>query len=376
MAGTVLLAPDKFKGSMSAPDVAYHLATGIARVSPSATTLQLPVADGGDGFRAAAQAAGYRPVPVSTVGPTGAPVETVYAVSDGVAVVELAEASGLTRLPGGRLEPLRASSYGTGLVVRAALEAGCHTVLLGLGGSACTDGGAGLLEALGARYTLDDGTPWDRRAGVALSRLGEVDLRGVTSAVQGARIVLASDVDNPLLGPSGAAAVYGPQKGADSEQIALLDHGLARWADLVERATGAVWRHQPGAGAAGGVGFGAMAALDARSQSGIDVVLDMVGFDSAIQEVRLVVTGEGALDDQTLRGKAVAGVAARARAASVPVLAVAGRCDLTVDALQAAGIVATHVLSDIESDLQVCLDKPGPLLERIGERIAATWPSR
>ncbi|MPY99557.1 MAG: glycerate kinase [Actinophytocola sp.] len=369
----VLVAPDKFKGSLSAPEVAAHVAAGLRRAQPSIDVREVPVADGGDGTLDAALAAGFTRVAVTASGPTGEPVATAYARRGDTAVVELADVSGLSRLPGGRLAPLVATSYGTGEVIRAALDDGCRTIVLGLGGSACTDGGAGLAQALGVRLLDADGRDLPP-GGAALAELATVDVSDLHPAVAGADVVVASDVDNPLLGEHGAAAVYGPQKGADAEQVAQLDAALARWNEVLARDAGvdAATATLPGAGAAGGVGFAALAVLGATLRPGIEYLLDLVGFHQHLAGASLVVTGEGSLDEQTLRGKAPAGVAAAAREAGAPVVAIAGQCLLPREALRAAGFVAAYALIDIEPDPRRCVAEAGPLLERLAEhRLAA-----
>lgn len=355
--GHVLVAPDKFKGSATAPEVAARLATGLR--AGGATAVELPVADGGDGTLDAAVAAGYRRVPVDVRGPTGAPVRSAFALRGGTAVVELAAASGLVLLPDGPA-PLGASSRGSGELVRAALDAGATRIVLGAGGSASTDGGTGMLAALGARF-LDDTDALLPDGGGALARLAAVDLTGLDPRLAGAEIVLASDVDNPL--PE-APAGYGPQKGATPSDVALLERGLARLADLVDPAAARL----PGAGAAGGVGFAALAVLGAEMRPGIEVVLDVVGFADALAGAALVVTGEGRLDAQTLRGKAPAGVASAARRAGVPAVAVCGIRDL--DDIAAAGFAAVHALVDRCPDRARCVADPGPLLTAIGRELA------
>jgi glycerate kinase len=356
-AGHVLVAPDKFKGSATASEVAARLASGLR--AGGAVAVELPGADGGDGTLDAAVAAGYRRVPVEVSGPTGARVRSAVALRDGTAVVELAAASGLVLLPAGP-DPLGASSRGTG-----ELDAGATRIVLGVGGSASTDGGTGMLAALGARFL--DGTGADLPdGGGALTRLATVDLSGLDPRLAAAEITLACDVDNPLSGPAGAAAVYGPQKGASATDVALLEQGLARLADLVDPAAA----RRPGAGAAGGVGFAALAVLGARMRPGIEVVLDVVGFADALAHADLVVTGEGRLDAQTLHGKAPAGVAAAARAAGVPVVAVCGVRDLDDDRLWAAGFAAAHALTEWCPDEAQCRAAPGPLLESIGRTLA------
>jgi glycerate 2-kinase len=368
----VVVAPDKFKGSLTAAQVAARVTAGLTRAAPGTDVVQVPVADGGDGTLEAALSAGYRRVPVRADGPTGEPVDTAYAERDGVAVVELADVSGLGRLPGGHLAALEASSYGTGQVIGAALDAGCRRVVLGIGGSACSDGGAGMVQALGGRL-LDAQGAEVGPGGAALAAVASLDLAGLHPILSEAEVVVASDVDNPLLGPRGAAAVYGPQKGASPAEVAQLDAALARWAAAVQRATGRDLAALPGAGAAGGVGFAAVAVLGATLRPGIELILDLVGFPRALPGAGLVITGEGSLDFQTLHGKAPAGVAAAARAAGVPVVAVAGRSLLSPADLEPAGILAAYALTDLEPDPDRCMIEAGPLLERLAAEVASRW---
>jgi glycerate kinase len=370
----VVIAPDKFKGSLTAAQVARHLAAGLRLTAAHVPVVMAPVSDGGDGFLDAMMAAGYRRVPVAAEGPTGQPVRASYAELEGVAVVELAETAGLTRLPHGRPAPLTASSYGTGQVMREALEAGCRTLVVGIGGSACTDGGAGMVQALGARLADRDGTPL-RRGGAALCDLDSLDLSGLHPGLARTEVVVAADVNNPLTGPQGAAAVYGPQKGASPREVAELDRALAHWAGLVRSSTGVDAAGTPGSGAAGGVGFAMMALLGASLRPGIDLVLELSGFAQKLGEARMVITGEGALDGQTLNGKAPAGVAAAARKASVPVIAVVGHSALDQDQLRSLGMLAAYALTDMEPDRQRCMSHAGPLLERLGARLATEWLS-
>jgi glycerate kinase len=372
MSVRVLVAPDKFKGTLTAPEVAARVAAGLRAAVPGVDVREIPVADGGEGTLDAAEAAGFRRVPARVAGPTGEPLASALAVRDGTAVVEMAAASGLAVLSGGR-RALEATSLGSGQLVRAALDLGCTTVVLGVGGSACTDGGAGLLVGLGARLLDADGGELPLGGG-ALVGLDRLELGGLDPRLRDVRVVLASDVDNPLLGPDGAAAVYGPQKGASADDVAVLETGLARWRDVLGAALGpqaVAAADQPGAGAAGGVGYACLAALSAERRGGIDVVLELTAFARLLPDARLVVTGEGSLDAQTLHGKAPAGVAAAARAVDVPVVAVAGRCLLSSDELRAAGIEAAYALTDVEDDVQRCMDEASPLLERIAARIAA-----
>ncbi|MFG1820448.1 glycerate kinase [Kribbella sp. NPDC049174] len=376
MAGSrVVVASDKFKGSLTSNQVAVAVREGVRRLCPDATVDAVPVADGGDGTLAAAVAAGFQFVPVTASGPTGEPTRTGFARRRGggggdVAVVELADVSGLVRLPGGRPAPMTATSRGTGELIAAAIDSGCTRIILGIGGSACTDGGAGLVRALGAKLYDANGADL-AEGGAALSALASVDLTALTERLAGVEVVVACDVDNPLTGPSGAAATYGPQKGADPAQVKQLDAALAQWADLVARETGRDLRDAPGAGAAGGVGFAAVALLGAELRPGIGLMLDLVGFHQHLDGADLVITGEGALDEQTLHGKAVAGVAAAAGVAGIPVVAVCGTNRLNPDRLRQAGITAAYALTDLEPDVRRCIAEPIPLLRQLGERIAA-----
>jgi glycerate kinase len=392
----VVVAPDKFKGSLTAREVAARVAAGIRAEAPGVDVIQVPVADGGDGTLDAALAAGFTRVQVRAQGPTGEPVTTAFAARDGVAVIEMADVSGLALLMPDRLDAVGAGSYGTGEVIRAALDHGCREIVLGIGGSASTDGGAGMLQALGALLRDADGRELGP-GGAALAGLDGLDLAGLHPALAETRVVVASDVDNPLLGPNGAAAVYGPQKGASEADVATLDKALARWADVVEAAvavgrtsqqgapaatgsqqgapaaTAGALRDRPGAGAAGGVGFGAMAVLGAEMASGIGLVLDLVGFAEHLPGTALVVTGEGSLDAQTLSGKTPAGVAAAAVEAGIPVVTVSGRVALSADQLAAAGIRHAYALTDIESDPERCFAEAGPLLQELARTLARDW---
>jgi glycerate kinase len=371
----VVVAPDKFKGSLTAPEVAAAVAAGLARGGFSGEADALPVADGGDGTVAAAVSAGFRRVELGVRGPVGKNITASYALRDDTAVIEAAQACGLTLLPPGSLAPLTATSRGVGDLILTASRMGAKRIVLGVGGVATTDGGAGLLQALGARLTDDKGRELPA-GGAALARLARVDLTRLHD-LSGVEFLLASDVDNPLLGSAGAAAVYGPQKGAAPEEVRVLEAGLRRWADIAEAA--ADWapsaRDAAGAGAAGGIGFAALLFLGARMRPGIELLLELASFGSRLDGARLVITGEGSLDAQTLHGKAPVGVA-RAAAAhdpAVPVVAVAGRCALTAAELRAAGIARAYALSDIEPDLERCIAQAGPLVERLAERIAADW---
>jgi glycerate kinase len=371
----VVVAPDKFKGSLTAAEVAAGVAAGLVRGGFVGEIEALPVADGGEGTVATAVSAGFNRVELAVRGPVGRNVTASFALLGDTAVIEAAQACGLTLLAPGCLAPLTATSRGVGELILTAIRMGARRIVLGVGGVATSDGGAGLLQALGARLTDDKGRELPP-GGAALARLAAVDRSGLHD-LSDVEFLLASDVDNPLLGPAGAAAVYGPQKGASAAEVPLLEAGLRRWADLAEAASGdaVAVRDAPGAGAAGGIGFAALLFLGARMRPGIELLLELASFGSRLDGARLVITGEGSLDQQTLHGKAPVGVARAASAhdPAVPVVAVAGRCTLTPEELRAAGIARAYALSDLEPDLARSIANAGPLVERLAERIAADW---
>ncbi|MFC9457280.1 glycerate kinase [Streptomyces sp. NPDC058430] len=371
----VLIAADKFKGSLTAVQVAERVTAGLRRIAPGVTVESVPVADGGDGTVAAAVAAGFERREVRVTGPLGDEVTAAYALRDGTAVVEMAEASGLQLLPEGVFAPLTSTTYGSGELLAAALDAGARSIVFGVGGSATTDGGAGMLAALGARFLDADGKPVGPGGG-SLADLATADLSGLDPRLADVEIVLASDVDNPLTGPKGAPAVYGPQKGATADDVAALDAALAHFARVLAEAIGPKaleYAGSPGAGAAGGIGYGALVGLGASFRAGIEVMLDVLGFAPALARATLVITGEGSLDEQTLHGKAPAGVAAAARAAGIEVVAVCGRLALPPEALGRAGIRRAYALTDVEPDVARCIAEAGPILETVAERIAGDF---
>ena len=368
----VLIAADKFKGSLTAAEVARHVAAGLRAARPALQVTSLPVADGGDGTVDAAVAGGFTAHEAEVTGPLGLPVTARFALRGDTAVIEMAEASGLRLLPPFTFAPMTATTYGTGELITAALDAGARTIVLGVGGSATTDGGAGMLTALGARLCDAEGDPLPHGGG-PLRELAAADFSGLDPRLKDTEFILASDVDNPLTGPTGAAAVYGPQKGADPVEVEALDAALTTYARVLGETLGERARtlaQAPGAGAAGGIGYGALVALNATFRPGIEVLLEVLGFPRALAAAELVITGEGSLDEQTLHGKAPAGVAAAARAAGKPVLAVCGRLAIEPEALHAAGIEAAYPLTGLEPDPEVCIAQAGPLLERVARTLA------
>ncbi len=370
----VVIAPDKFKGTLSAAQVADALDAGLRAGNAAVVTRPVPVADGGDGSLDAAVRAGFAPTWVAAATALGQPARARIGRRAGTAIVEVAEICGLSRVPHGQRNPMAATSLGVGLATRAALDMGVRTVVLAIGGSASTDGGAGFLQALGARFYDHRGDPV-RLGGAGLLDLARADLNDLDARLGGTEFVLASDVDNPLLGPQGAARIYGPQKGAEPGQVEQLETALTRLAGLLANAPVALPPSRaaqvPGAGAAGGLGFAALLA-GARVRSGADFFLDLVGFDDAVAGASLVVTGEGSLDAQSLSGKAPIVVASRAARAGVPTVAVAGRCTLPPGRWATAQLRAVHALDELDPGCATDPALSGRLLGRIGRDIAAS----
>ncbi|GAB2518988.1 glycerate kinase [Paramicrobacterium agarici] len=363
----ILIATDKFKGSLTGPEVADALASGLTDHEVET----VPVADGGEGTVDAALAVGFTERRVSVTGPTGESVAARFAVNGGEAVIEMAAASGLDVLPDGTPAPLTATSRGTGELIAAALDAGSTRIVIGVGGSANTDGGAGVLAGLGARLLDADGAEIPD-GGAALADVADVDVSGLDPRVHDTEIVLAADVDNPLLGERGAAAVFGPQKGASDEDVATLDAALAHFVDVLSAAVPGVQdlAEAAGAGAAGGVGFAALV-LGAHREPGTAVVQKLTDLPAKVADADLVITGEGSLDEQSLGGKAPIGVANAAVDAGVPVIAVCGRTTLSDEAARDAGFAAVYALSDLESDVAKSMSGAAELLHRIGTTINA-----
>lgn len=312
----IVVAPDKFKTSATARQVAAALARGFTCVAPDAETVLIPMADGGDGTVAAFLDAGATAKTVNVHDALGREVNVSIALRGNCAIVELAGASGLAGLEPSERDPWRADTTGTGELIRAALDAGAHEIVIGLGGSATNDAGIGMLRALGARTEPSNATHGIRA----------IDLSGIDERLSKTKLIVASDVDNPLCGPKGASRVFGPQKGAKPSDVQALDEDLSRTADAMARELGRDLRNEPGAGAAGGAGF-ALLALGARMRPGVEIVGELLGLPEALKDATLCATGEGSIDRQTLHGKTVSGVAAYARRAGVPVLAFGGAVD-------------------------------------------------
>ena len=342
----ILLVPDSFKGTLSSRQVCQVMAGQLRRFFPQAQVKSIPVADGGEGsVEAFLAAAGGERRTRTVTGPFGEPVEAFYGVlGDGrTAVIEMAACAGLP-LAEGRLNPERATTYGVGELLLAAKEAGCTKAILGLGGSCTNDGGVGAAAALGAKFTRADGTAFIPTGGT-LGEIAALDVSPVAQALQGMELTAMCDIDNPLYGDAGAAAVFAPQKGADAAMVARLDAGLRHLGQVAARCLGRDFSHLPGAGAAGGLGFGMAAFCGAQLRMGIDAVLDAVGFDSLLPGTDVVFTGEGKIDSQSARGKVVSGVCGHAKRAGVPVVAVVGQIGQGFEEMYQQGLTAVFSIN-------------------------------
>ncbi|HET7034318.1 MAG TPA: glycerate kinase [Thermomicrobiaceae bacterium] len=375
----VVVAPDSFGGALDSVGVAQAVASGWSRARPQDQVRLAPMADGGEGTLAALAAAlGDRAQrhTASVSDPLGRPVGADWLdLGEGEAFIELAAASGLARLAPLERTPdaaRRASTRGTGELLRAALDAGATRITLGLGGSATSDGGSGLLSALGLRL-LDAGGIELEAGGAALARVAVVDAAGLDSRLADARLTVASDVTNPLCGPNGAAATYGPQKGADAAAVEELDAALAAWGTAIERATGRFVADVPGAGAAGGTTAGLLGFTGATVRPGVEVVAGLIGLAEALEDADLVITGEGRADEQTLSGKAAMGVAALARSRNAPVLLLCGALGPGAAALDASGAFAVvQPIADRPMSLEESMADTERLLANAAERVART----
>ena len=366
----VVIAPQGFKAGISGLEAARAIARGVLAAVPDAETVLVPVADGGDGtLHVLVDATGGQIFTSTVTGPINQQVEAQWGVmGDGrTAAIEMARASGLAIVPPRRRNPKVTTTLGTGQILKEALERGYRRVIVGLGGSATNDGGAGMATALGAKF-LDSAGNALPPGGAALARLHRVDTSGLLDQIAGAEIIAATDVTNPLCGPTGASAVYGPQKGASEEVVAQLDAALLKFAQVVKRDTGRDVLNTPGAGAAGGLGAGLMAFAGAQIQSGIDMVCQVLDFDSHLAGADLVITGEGRADRSTVFDKAPVGVARHARAHGVPTVLLAGSLGEGHEELYQHGVASILCISDGTMTFQQALSRTGEMLEGTAER--------
>jgi glycerate kinase len=372
----IVIAPDSFKESLSAPKVAAAIAQGFIQASPDVHCVCIPMADGGEGTVEAILAATGGESRVNVVEDAlGRPIQAQWGWLPGkIAIIEMACAAGLEHIAVAERDPLRASSFGVGQLIRHALDLGARHIVLGLGGSATNDAGAGMLQALGLVLLDVQGNPL-APGGAALTKLARIDSRFLDARLKDIQVTIASDVNNPLCGPKGASAIFGPQKGATSEQVQILDAALEHFADQCAVVLGEDHRLASGAGAAGGLGFAARAWMQARFRPGVEVVAELGGLASAIEGAQLVITGEGRMDAQTLHGKTPMGVAKIAQAAGVPVIAIAGSLGDGYQALYQTGIVAAFSLTPGPISLEQACANAEQLLKDRAQDVLRLWLS-
>lgn len=357
----IVIASDSFKSSASSLAVATSLAEGILSEIPECEIHTFAIGDGGEGTLDALLHAGFKPFEYIVTGPVAKQVTARIAIRDHVAIVEMAEASGLSRLPEHESAPLTATSFGTGELILKALDHGVSTIILAVGGSATTDAGAGALEALGAELKNSEGKSIER-GGMGLIDITKIDLSRLDSRIARTKFILASDVTNPLLGSSGAAYVFSPQKGASVTDVELLEKSLTNFSHVA----GSDHVNSPGSGAAGGMGFMAFAFLGATQQSGIEMILELINFKQALVGADLVITGEGKFDSQSLGGKAPMGVLAAASTLNIPTIMVCGQAAVGEE----TEFKKVYALTELEEDIEKCIALPAPLLVQIGAQIA------
>ncbi len=367
----VVIAPDSFKGSLSASLVARAIATGVGKACPDCVIEEIPIADGGEGTLEAMVAARQGEYRTYTVrGPLGVPTAAQLGLLDDgkIGVIEMAQASGLLLVAPEQRNPLLTSTYGTGELMRAALDLGCRELIITIGGSATNDGGLGMLAALGAKFYDADGNELEPVGG-SLPHLARIDIAELDPRLSNCHITIASDVTNSLCGPLGATAVFGPQKGATPDMVEVLDQGLRNFAQATLAATGVDVLDLPGAGAAGGLGAALMAYAGGVMRSGIDVVLDTIGIDSHLAAADLVFTGEGRMDEQTAHGKAPVGLARRARQHDCPVVALVGSLGPGYQAVLEQGITGVFPVLSGPADLAYAMEHAAELIADTAFRI-------
>lgn len=365
----VIIAVDSFKGSLSSMEAARAITAGIHRVFPEAGVIGVPVADGGEGtVQALVAATGGEMVSARVTGPLGDPVEAVFGLlPDGTAVLEMSAASGLTLVPEERRDPGSATTFGTGQMIRAALDKGAGKIIIGIGGSATNDCGAGMAQALGVRLLDEGGRDLDL-GGRSLDRLVRIDMSGLDPRIGKTPILVACDVQNPLCGPGGASAVYGPQKGATPEMVKKLDANLRHFAGRIKDQLGIDVAGIPGSGAAGGLGAGLMAFTGAELRPGIDMVLEAVNIDGLLDQADLVITGEGQIDGQSALGKVPSGVAARAATHNLPVIAIVGGIGPGSERLYEMGITSAVTIVNGPITLKEAMERAAGLAADAAER--------
>jgi len=375
----ILIAPDKFKGSLSAKKVASAIKRGIERVVPEAEVFVCPMADGGEGtVDALIAATGGTKVPLRVMGPLGNLVDSYFGIlgnqpKEKIAVIEMAAASGLHFLSEKQRNPMLTTTYGTGELIEAALDKGCKKIIVGIGGSATTDGGMGMAQALGAKFFDLEGKELEAGCGLLLKEMAKIDVSFMDSRIKETKFIVASDVDNPLCGPKGAAYIYGPQKGATPAMVTELDEGLSHYAETIKRDLGIDIKDVPGAGAAGGLGAGLMAFLGAELRSGVKLVIEAVNLKKRMKGIDFVITGEGKIDGQTACGKTPVGVSELAQSMGIPTVVIAGQVGEGAEILKEHGIEKIYSLMDIAGFVEEAMEKAEELLEKVGERVAKDY---
>jgi glycerate kinase len=368
----IVIAPDSFKGSLTAREACIAMEKGVRRVLPTAEVINLPMADGGEGtVDALVTSTGGKLIQQKVNDPLGNPVHAAYGIlGDGVtAVIEMAAASGLPLVPPERRNPLNTTTFGTGELIRTAINQGCRKFIIGIGGSATNDGGTGMAQALGVQFFDKSGHLINQKmTGNLLSQVGTINLRSLIPEIRQSDFTVACDVDNPLLGPRGCAAVYSPQKGATSEIVTQLEQNMTGFVEILEKTVSLSIRNNAGAGAAGGLGAGLMAFLNAKLTSGIKIVLNASHFAEKIKGADLILTGEGKIDFQTAFGKTLSGVASEAKKQAIPVIALGGSVDLNIDNLYEIGINSFFSICNQPMELSVAMKEGGRLLEFAAER--------
>jgi len=369
----IVVAPDSFKGSLSAAEICEAMERGIKRALPEAEVVKIPMADGGEGtVQALVSSTGGHLEKVTVVGPLGEPVEAAYGIlGDGeTAVIEMAAASGLPLVPVAKRNPVLTTTFGTGQLMRAALARGCRRLIVGIGGSATTDCGTGMAQALGVRFLRSDGSEiTDYMCGGLMAEVASIDLSGRLPELLSATVTVACDVDNPLLGPRGAVMTYSRQKGATDEQLALLEANMTHFIAVAEKTIGRSVRDVPGAGAAGGLGAGLIAFANATLRPGVSIVLEASHFAERIKGASFVLTGEGKVDFQTAYGKTISGVAAEAKKQGIPVIVLAGAVEDRAENLYERGVASLFSTCPAPITLEEAMAQAAVLVEKGAERI-------
>lgn len=370
----IIIAPDSFKECLSAKEVATNISKGIRAVMPNATIREIPISDGGEGILdVLLDGVGGKRIAMEVRDPLSRNINSHYGIlSDNkTAIIEMAKASGLELLKEEEKNPLTTSTYGTGQLIKDALDKGCKKIIVGIGGSATNDGGAGMVRALGAKF-LDKNGKDIPEGGGALNKLDHIDLSGFDQRIKEVEVVVACDVSNPLIGPKGASMVYGAQKGGSREDLKVLDKNLAHYSAIIKNGLKIDIANMPGAGAAGGTGAALMAFMNGKLENGINLILETLGMEQFMKKADLVFTGEGKIDGQTLHGKTISGIAKMAKEHGVPVIVITGKVDGNIDGLYALGVTSIYSIVNGPMDLTAAVKNAPFLIRQSIENIMRT----